>query len=285
MFRQNKFYNRAASTAPYNGQQRPSYSSNAFSGRNTLDTQEPRNYSAPQYTTPAAPKPIKKKEIFDKCRDICRSVYPINKSGSKICSIAIESATFTPLINFSKPGFIGVKLENDTFFELMFNRKNISNYFAGTFTPQFNVVELNDYINLEYSQSFNRLVVNLIASQGSEAERVVSFAAETWHFLEKMLPLLEHTMKDLSTKVPECKNIFDSIVTEVHSVYSAKKQAISDDKMRALEDIIANIEYEDLHMMPSDYPTEALRIFYELKTYCVLEIVTRINEMECNFNN
>jgi hypothetical protein len=121
------------------------------------------------------PDTQKKRDVFDKCRNVLRTVYPINKSGSKIATTTLDVATFNPCVTFSKPGYIGVKLDYDSYIELMYAKNNITAYLFGNYKPPLSVVALLENLILEYTLLYKKPGINIISDRNTEYERTCQY--------------------------------------------------------------------------------------------------------------
>jgi hypothetical protein len=247
---------------------------------------KPGYYTArhPQTDLPPQPEDVgaakKKRDVFDKCRDVLRTVYPINKSGSKICTIAFDVAKFVPYVTFSKPGYIGVKLDRDAYFELMFAKNDICGYLNGNFKPTLKVLSLSDSVILEYTCAYKKPTIIIVSDKNTDYERSVSIAAETWNFLESLFTLIEFQMKNLSDDAQNCKSLFDAMAKVAHAKFvEEKKQNNNGELFLMFENIIKRIKLDELDVMFVDF-FDPVRVFYELKAYCILELSAKVQEID-----
>jgi hypothetical protein len=218
------------------------------------------------------------KPVFEKSREILRHVYQCNPSGSKILSVGCDPGQdFEAVVNISKPGFPGVKIDQTAWFGLLGNAPYLFGYFRGE-VGDGGRMQLSNRITLSFKRSYNKPVVDITTDAQTPGERTVTFALATWEYIYDISSLVGHVLERLNTVTPYVNQLFADIVN--HTANTCRSQNGQNLKLDEVTDFLKNkMALEDIPTYPeeNDLFYERKRAFYELKQFCVFDIAGNLN--------
>jgi hypothetical protein len=227
-----------------------------------------------QYSAPTRPALKTEKRASEKTREVLRHIYPTNLSGSKVICVSLDPAfDFEPVVIISKAGYPGVKLSAQAFHELCTNAEFISSYFRGE-NPNNGQMQLSPEITLCFEKSYGKAAIVLKSGVQTAAEKDVTLCLATWDYLCKMFPLLQHIVGNLSAKTAYVNQMFIDLVNFVSANF--RKDGAKVPKLCEIEQFLAQVSAEDIPQ-PDDITIDKLRVFYELRQFCLFDIAGALN--------
>lgn len=254
---------------PYNNQHQQ-HNYNGYQQNNGFHQRQQQQ----QYRAPARAAPRAEKKPSEKTREVLRHIYPLNSSGSKIICISLDPAyDFEPVIIISKAGFSGVKLSAQAFHELSANTEFISGYFKGEI-PSHGRMQLSAEITLSFELSYGKPSIILKSGTQTDCEKEVTIAGATWEYMLKMFPLLRHVLATITAKTAYVNQMFVDLTNFVAAKFN--KDGAGVPKLCEIEQFLAQVSPEDIPH-PDDITIDRIRVFYELKQFCLFDIAGALN--------
>ncbi|XP_065348619.1 uncharacterized protein LOC135945123 [Cloeon dipterum] len=223
----------------------------------------------------------KKKKItydpVDRCHEVLRRIYPINKSGGKQIIIGCDPLEdYNPVILLKKPGTRGVKLQHEASVRFIDCFEKFTEFFKADADPQNKILRLTDSATVEFGYHYNKKAI-FVRVDGSEPNgQLLIMNCYTWQFMRTIMPLIVHTFGLLSKYSAELKKMSD-----VMKVHLATHFKLSDpQEVGRAEQYLSEMKTDDINFEP-DEKGEALSTldyyacFCEIKRFCIHSLTSQ----------
>jgi hypothetical protein len=229
---------------------------------------------SPYKTTPKGKKP----EIPDiKSHEIFRTIYPLNRCGSKQVIIGADpKLEFAPVIKIGRSGWNGIRLNQETFKVLCDSVEYISSFFDGK-NSSSESFQISATETVEFRQQYGKNL--LVLSSSVDNGETVCLAKTTWTGLVQLLPAINHCIFTIDMNQKNINDLFVALVKKIKgSTYVPDCMNITSYYLNKPDDFAAtarSIKYEDLHYECSN-DFDAVKCFYEIQAFCAPEIYSFI---------
>lgn len=200
-------------------------------------------------------------ETSDRTKQLLRSVYPINQSGSKQIVIGADpDADFKPVISIRKPGYKGVILSPGATSKFITGLEEFLHYCVAE-DSGVKSVQLSEKEMLEFDIFQNKKALYIRKDLGDGKVATIILTGATLFFLGEIYELLKHAFDSLDCNVGEIKGMFDAMKAKVMEGSDRRQEKIK--VMKPVDIVFAPAADTNL-----DY----FRLFLELKKFCELEL-------------
>lgn len=200
-------------------------------------------------------------ETSDRTKQLLRSVYPINQSGSKQIVIGADpDADFKPVISIRKPGYKGVILSPGASSKFIAGLEEFL-YYCVVEESGVKSVQLSEKEMLEFDVFQNKKALYIRKDLGDGKVATIILTGATLFFLGEIYELLKHAFDTLDCNVGEIKGMFDTMKVKVMECSDRRQE-----KIKGLKPV--DIAFTPATESNLDY----FRLFLEMKKFCEHEL-------------
>jgi hypothetical protein len=225
-------------------------------------------YSKPQPRNPEQGGQDKL-ETADKSRYILRYSWPINRSGTKEIVLGADpDFEFKPTITFRKPGFPGVRLSPEGSLTFLAKKHILANYFNGNIA-ECEKIMLSEKEEVQGTVVYGKKAITIRITLGEQTYCFI-MNQQTWNFYESLSPLVEGYVGQYATHYKVFGKFIERFKKMLHEATGGKMDAAH---IRPLLDAMTIDDFEFQEELGMDIVADYIRTFYELKQFCLKEIL------------
>jgi DNA-binding protein Fis len=217
------------------------------------------------------PKRRRMKTCYDRSRDIMRSFYPINQSGSKQAIVAMDPAfEFFPTVTIAKTGQAGVKLPHYAFKTLCDSALYITDYFTDHHDG-VDVVNLAPEVIASFEQQYGEKVVTFCNNVQTNGAESVTLNELSWQRFVGLLELLKHNFMEQESWTFDAQQLYEALKEYCKSYFTGQSE--NHTNMKQLGDFLATLALEELIYVPrEECRMDIQRAFLEMKYFCKFDL-------------
>ena len=230
-------------------------------------------------------KPVEDKLAPLKTNEVVRSIYPINKSGSKQIIVALDPAIdFLPVLTIGKPGWSGVRLDVEAWKYICDAEEYITNFFNGeSDTGVFeNVIHISNEEKLTFHMQYGRHVMCIASVM--EGGPTVTLARTSWEGLLNVKKCINHQLDVLGSCSAEAFDFFATFVKAIKDRLPSEivehKTAPHVNVMKVFEKHVKELTFDCVMFAPYEHThLDTKQLFLELQCFCVVNLAGYINSV------
>jgi hypothetical protein len=228
-------------------------------------------YGKPQHEQ----KMNQSKEVTDlKSRELFRTIYPMNKSGSKQIIIGLDPCqNFAPTLLLCKSGWSGYRLSLEGWQTLLSSLDFITGYFMNTLQDGHETtlnLSMTEKITLRHQ--FNSKLISF--SKTEDDSNGLTIAKPTWEGLLNIIPCINHTLNVFTNICGDVSRFFDALCTEITNQLPSNFTSLPPqaNKMKIVQSILREIPFDAVPYQNTETSFDVYKCFYEMQAFCLLDI-------------
>lgn len=201
-----------------------------------------------------------------KSPEICRTVFPLNKCGSKQVMVSLDPASdFAPVVTIGRTGWSGIRLSPEVFLELTKRSATITKYFEGETSEDHVMLSFLEKVEFHNQWGKRLICINTSLDKGE----LVFLAKSTWESLVTLFDCILHVVNVMSDWQYDVMNLYVMLAKRVKDELPQELLTLrQSDVSNALE----KIGFDSLKVSNSNPLVDLRRCFYELQATCADEI-------------